>query len=106
MSRLLNIEDVKSIWASLEQQDPELITQITSKFKNEVLRHHYEQMQLEALQPQNKPDSNALLQEPEPPKLNQKNIKDAKPIDGLEVEWKNGKLKPADQTTYRSPYNE
>lgn len=34
------------------------------------------------------------------------NIKDAKPIDGLEVEWKQGKLKPVNPKTYRGSFQD
>jgi hypothetical protein len=34
------------------------------------------------------------------------NLKDVKPVDGFEVEWKQGKLRPADQKSYRSKLDE
>jgi hypothetical protein len=43
------------------------------------------------------------------PKLKQNeeaDLKEAKPIDKLDVEWKKGKLTPADQKEYRGTYQD
>jgi hypothetical protein len=108
LSRLFNRDllYIESIWSNLAQQNPSLIKQITAKFKDEVLKQHYERAQFEALHPEHKSEN---LIVPEPIKLKDDgklDIKDAKPIDGLEFEWKQGKMSPVDQKTYRSKLDE
>jgi RNAse (barnase) inhibitor barstar len=93
LSRLLNIDQdyVEDLWSKLEKRNPALIDQITSKFKDEMLRKHYERMQFEALHPKNEPKSESFSEEESKPvKLSHENkiasIKDVKPIDGLEFD--------------------
>jgi hypothetical protein len=102
---------LESIWSNLEQQNPVLIGQITTKFKDEVLKQHYKRLQFEALHPKakfkNAFDSSEM---PTPIKFNKNdsnlNLKDFKPLDGFESEWKEGKMKPVDQKSYRSKFDE
>jgi hypothetical protein len=97
---------IESVWSNLEQQNPKLIGQITSKFKNEVLKQHYQRLQFEALHPEAKNENIVLPESPVSIDKKKVDIKDIKPIDGIETEWKQGKMSPTDQKTYRSKFDE
>ena len=43
---------------------------------------------------------------PPSPRNENLDLKDVKPIDGVEYEWKQGKLSPVEQKSYRSKFDE
>ena len=60
LSRLFNKDliYIESIWSGLERENTEFIGQITAKFKDEVLKQHYERAQFGALCPKAKHGNN------------------------------------------------
>lgn len=99
----LDLNMVEKIWLGFERTHPGLIAQVTSKLQDEVLRRaHYE-----ALHPKlEQPLDFAKLPFVSVTKNKELNLKEVKPADGTETEWKKGKMKPVEQKNYRSKFDE
>jgi hypothetical protein len=102
-------EDIETMWVNLERKYPVIIKQVTSKLQDEILKKQYEQANYDALHPKHKNTIDTFEISPESiesSKAKNLNLKDVKPLDGIEFEWKQGKMNPAEQKNYRSKLDE
>jgi hypothetical protein len=99
---------IKDIWSDLEKDYPDLVKRVVSKFQDEILKQKYEQANYESLHPKRKvrPTTETFPESVTAVKNESLNLKETKRIDGLEFEWKEGKMSPADQKTYRSKFDD
>jgi hypothetical protein len=121
LARVFQKDDsyVKNIWFSLEKEHPILTRQISEKFKDQLSNQKSDHPRLG-----NRGRKNVMTKKTEehtysfadtiPDTIKPENdekkenlrIKDMKPIDGFESEWKQGKMRPVDQKTYRSTFQD
>ncbi len=100
-------ERIEELWYELERTNPILIRLIISKFKDEVLKQQYKRANYEALHPKhrNALNDSEVISPPHREEVNL-DLKNVKPIDGVEIEWKQGKMSAVDQKNYRSKFDE
>ena len=102
------ISYMKQVWFMVKEENPTLLSEITP---------HLASLQRKSFRPL---DDSLMEYTPETQKHNIPNIvkakskneekainlKDMKPVDGEESEWKQGKMKPVEQNKYRSSFEE
>ena len=102
-----DLDYIEKLWLGLERTHLDFIGQVTSKLQDEVLRQQYERANYEALHPKREQTHDfSELPSTSYTKNEELNIKDVKPVDGVDIEWKEGKMKPVEQKNYRSKFDE
>jgi hypothetical protein len=109
-ARLFNqdIAYARQIWVMFKKDSPLLLRQIENKFKENQVKA-FRPLDRGIMEYKPKTHIYNIPHMIKPAKENEKktiDLKDVKPIDGLEVEWKQGKLKPADPKTYRGTFQD
>lgn len=103
-----DIPYIRKIWYLVKAENPRALSEFTRKFKDE--KDNYLSPVDDTLM-EDEPKTHTynisnIIKIESKNEIEKINLKDAKPIDGLEIEWKQGKMKPVDQKNYRSSFEE
>jgi hypothetical protein len=103
-----DISYVRQIWSMVKTENPHALSEIKRKFKDQqdksfrpiddTLMEYNPKIHTHNVPNIIKPKSENEVEEI--------NLKDLKPVDGSETEWKQGKMQPVEQKKYRSSFEE
>ncbi|MGA3289915.1 MAG: hypothetical protein ABSD42_06740 [Candidatus Bathyarchaeia archaeon] len=103
-----DVSYVRHVWSIVKAENPRALSDVKCRFKNQQDKSFrpFDDSLLEYSPKTHTYNVPNIIKPKSEDEVEKTNLKDLKPIDGSETEWKEGKMQPAEQKKYRSSFEE